>query len=459
MSKRPVQTVNLEICDLYPHPNNPRKDLGDITELTESIKKNGIMQNMTVIPGHFVNGEMVKGGYTLIIGHRRCAAAKAAGLVKVPCRIIEDMDDKEQLSIMLEENMQRNDLTIWEQANGFQMMLDFGETEESIAQKTGFSTKTVKRRVEIAKLDQKLLKEKETDESFQLSIMDLYELNRIKDIATRNRILKESRNSRDLFWRAKQAVTIEKVNANYQKLEKILKEKGISKAPKSVENEQWSGKWSKHATWDLKSDIKDEDITWKTTGMTLTYVRWYNDVHLIYPSPSAKAKNKTAAEKKLDQINKNRKAISGCMKELKKRSQIFVYGIISGEIKPIKEIEQLTGNLWSLIVESSIYVSLHHLTDLILGAMAYSNPNFNDRQQAADMIDQDNSGALPMWKQMLLIIQDNISTDFTNWQGVYEKNDCVTAFYELLMIFGFSLNEDEEKIINGTHELYTKKDS
>ena len=39
---------------------------------------------------------------------------------------------------MLEENMQRNDLTIWEQANGFQMMLDLGETEESIAEKTGF---------------------------------------------------------------------------------------------------------------------------------------------------------------------------------------------------------------------------------------------------------------------------------------------------------------------------------
>lgn len=44
---------------------------------------------------------------------------------------------------MLEENMQRNDLTIYEQAQGFQMMLDLGETAETIAEKTGFSTSTI----------------------------------------------------------------------------------------------------------------------------------------------------------------------------------------------------------------------------------------------------------------------------------------------------------------------------
>ena len=123
--------VNIGVEHIHPHPENPRKDLGDLTELVESIKKNGVMQNLTVIPLEGKNGE-----YTAIIGHRRHAAAKLAGIKELPCRIIEGLSEKEQISAMLEENMQRNDLTIWEQANGFQMMLDLGDTEEQIAEKT-----------------------------------------------------------------------------------------------------------------------------------------------------------------------------------------------------------------------------------------------------------------------------------------------------------------------------------
>ena len=42
---------------IYSHPDNPRKDLGDISELTESIKKQGVLQNLTVIPGHWMEFE------------------------------------------------------------------------------------------------------------------------------------------------------------------------------------------------------------------------------------------------------------------------------------------------------------------------------------------------------------------------------------------------------------------
>ena len=166
--------VPIEISQIYPHPDNPRKDLGDLTELVESIKKNGIMQNLTVIPGHWLtddeiamlvkiyqenpdeetrvllNKKWIDEGYTLIIGHRRHAASKLAGVRELPCRIIEGMTEKEQVSTMLEENMQRNDLTIYEQAQGFQMMLDLGETEQGIAEKTGFSRSTIRHRLNIA---------------------------------------------------------------------------------------------------------------------------------------------------------------------------------------------------------------------------------------------------------------------------------------------------------------------
>ena len=105
---------------LKPHPKNPRKDVGDVTELAESIKANGIFQPLTVLSGDCIDG------YTVVIGHRRLAAAKLAGLKKVPCNVAE-MTEQEQISTMLLENMQRNDLTVYEQAQGFQMMLDMGD--------------------------------------------------------------------------------------------------------------------------------------------------------------------------------------------------------------------------------------------------------------------------------------------------------------------------------------------
>lgn len=74
--------VNIGLEHIHPHPDNPRKDLGDLTELAESIKKNGILQNLTVIPKEGEPGE-----YLAIIGHRRSAAAKLAELRKHPAEL------------------------------------------------------------------------------------------------------------------------------------------------------------------------------------------------------------------------------------------------------------------------------------------------------------------------------------------------------------------------------------
>lgn len=148
----------IPVAQLHPHPDNPRKDLGDITELTASIKANGVLQNLTVVPraNPDVNYEELcrqyyadpteenrtklnqfrsTDGYTVIIGHRRLAAAKAAGLMELPCIVVEDMTLEEQISTMMTENMQRSDLTVYEEAEGFQMMMDFGNSVEQVADK------------------------------------------------------------------------------------------------------------------------------------------------------------------------------------------------------------------------------------------------------------------------------------------------------------------------------------
>lgn len=136
--------TNIEVTKLLQHPDNPRKNIGDVTELAESIKARGILQNLTVVPAE-------NGMYTVIIGHRRLAAAKQAGLTEVPCAVV-DMDYKTQLSTMLLENMQRSDLTVYEQAQGMQMMFDLGVSVAEIVEKTGFAETTVRKRLKIATL-------------------------------------------------------------------------------------------------------------------------------------------------------------------------------------------------------------------------------------------------------------------------------------------------------------------
>lgn len=197
----------LPVADIYPHPDNPRKDVGDVTELADSIAKRGILQNLTVMPGHWMpDGEWSDEGYTTLIGHRRTAAAKQAGIESAPCRIVTGLTKNEQVSMMLEENMQRNDLTIYEQAESFQLMLDLGDTVETLSNKTGFSKATIYHRLNLAKLDHDVIKEKENDESFQMSLKDMYELEKIDDVKERNRILSKAASSSNLKYEVERTV-------------------------------------------------------------------------------------------------------------------------------------------------------------------------------------------------------------------------------------------------------------
>ena len=124
--------VEIPITSISPHPQNPRKDLGDLTELAESIRTTGILQNLTVVQNEDYT-------YTVIIGHRRLAAAKLAGLKTAPCAVVE-MSEDDQLATMLTENMQRSDLTVYEQAEGIQLLLDRSFSIADIAEKTGFGS-------------------------------------------------------------------------------------------------------------------------------------------------------------------------------------------------------------------------------------------------------------------------------------------------------------------------------
>jgi len=121
----------IPVEQIRPTPDQPRKALGDLRELTESIRQKGVLEPLLV---RFVPREEC---YYIISGERRYHASRAAGLREVPC--IEKMaDDAETLEIALIENMQRKDLTPFEEADGlYRLASQFNYTHDEVAKKIG----------------------------------------------------------------------------------------------------------------------------------------------------------------------------------------------------------------------------------------------------------------------------------------------------------------------------------
>jgi ParB family chromosome partitioning protein len=146
---RPTQIGRLIAIDkIDPNPEQPRTEIGDLTELTASISEKGVLEPLLVKPSRLT------GRWMIIAGERRWRAATAAGLSEVPC-IEMEVDDRTVAEIALIENMQRKDLTIWEEADGLQSLCErFGYTHEEVARKVGKSRTTVTEIVSIATIPQ-----------------------------------------------------------------------------------------------------------------------------------------------------------------------------------------------------------------------------------------------------------------------------------------------------------------
>ena len=216
------------------HPENPRRDLGDLSELTESIRQNGIMQNLTVV------ADMETSKYLVVIGNRRLEAAKAAGLIELPC-VVRDLDHKTQIATMLMENMQRQDLTVYEQAQGFQMMMDLGFSAGEIADKTGFGETTVRRRIKMAEMDADLLKKvcEEGEKERQVTLLDFDRLAQVESIESRNELLKDIGAS-NFEWRLSRVLKVQRAAKMKDAAHKALE---AAKVKKLKSEDRYCGKY------------------------------------------------------------------------------------------------------------------------------------------------------------------------------------------------------------------------
>jgi len=127
----------IAIEEVQPYADQPRKERGDLTGLAESVRQKGVLEPL------LVRKHSESGKYLIISGERRYFAARMAGLAEVPC-IEKNADDSETLELALIENMQRKDLTPFEEADGVQALGDrFGLTHEEISKKISKSRSSV----------------------------------------------------------------------------------------------------------------------------------------------------------------------------------------------------------------------------------------------------------------------------------------------------------------------------
>ena len=431
----------IKLDKLEPHPDNPRKELGDLTELIDSIRAMGIMQNLTVVP---LDDQWEK--LRIVIGHRRAAAARLAGLTEVPCVIIEDMSEQDQVATMLLENIQRSDLTITEQAEGFQMMIDMGDSVAEVSRKTGFGETTIRHRVKLLELDQEVLRDKQS----QMKMTDLILLEKIKDPERKDRLLKIWGGDSNFALRVESEVEAEKLAETKAKAIELLEAAGLSS-----NTETWSmdctGKISLEA-FDGEIEIP-EGTTYYNPNVT-SYkpsIGLYKEREQVYQQESDEKKKKVEeARERLTQLRATFNKMNSMV--TKYLGEVAQKGFSDNEKALIQKTAQkavLSGGYYG---EEDIYEVLRELGIAEAGPAEMEE---NDITEALEKTDTD-----IVWLAFCVKLLRVTCISDRTWAGrvEYYENPYSKAFANLAQRLGYTYSDEEKSILNGTHELYDKEE-
>ena len=465
----------LSVSEIYAHPDNPRKDLGDLSELVESITENGIFQNLTVVEGHWMSEEEwietnkaegvskkdalasydPKGlwqynGYTAIIGHRRLAASKIAGLEKVPC-VVADLDDAEQLRTMLMENMQRADLTPYEQAQGFQMMIDLGADIKSLAKDTGFSQKTIKARLEWAKLDKDKFAEAA---SRQISLADLNSLSKIQDLSLRNKALDAigTKNFQNTYQDCLR-------EEEYQEgRKKWLAE--LEKFAKEMPEEDRERPWMKYrcvdsiSRWNItefkRPEDEEKEYFYKddNNGVCLYLLRKEEEDDAMSPEEQARAEQREKEREK-----------EGKIRSLEEKHYHMRANFLASLKPEMKQISAMFEDSVKLLIEKALEGIWLEINPRVFNDVM--GLEFDEKDFRYDLLQKQvhDSPGVAIAKIIYTFMDDPVNgyTDF-DWKDgkgfhVHEPNPELDNIYAFLCSLGYELSDEEEQMQNGTHPL------
>lgn len=461
----------IEIAELYPHPDNPRKDVGDVTELAESIKAKGILQNLTVVQGHYnPRREWTADGYTVIIGHRRLAGAKLAGLSTLPCSVV-DMSAEDQLATMLVENMQRSDLTVYEEAKGFQMMLDLGKSVKEVSEMSGFSESTVRKRVKLAELDEAKFK-KAVERG--ATLFDFAELDKVDDPEVKNKLLDsigkpDFRNDLrraidEQKHAAKISAFVEEIKEWATRIESTRYESGKQIA--TLDGADIEVKYIKNFGWWTSDSISATSPPEAYADCRLFYKVSPGEVDIYYEVTDAEREDEAA--KKAEEQHKRDKRVAEKQKFIDITARH--YQLRREFILNFNQFKQKSVEIAEFVSDTMIasYTQEYYAPDEIDSLAELLGLHLNEDEDSLDYHEYLSLKREQPERTMLLIafwLRDGKGVGYwgTSWNStVYEyvnefqDNELLDGTYRLLELLGYKMSTEEDQMRKGTHPLFSE---
>ena len=431
-----INTIReIETAKLRRHPKNVRRSYDGIDELADSIKERGIMQNMTV-----VEDPADKGYYLVVIGNRRLEAARKAGLKTCPCSVVK-MSESEQIATMLLENMQRNDLNIAEETRGVQMCLDLGMTEEELAQKTGLSKKTIRSRKRIADMNLDLAGK----DVSQITIGDLEQLTKIKTPERRQKAF-DALGTVNFDYYVANAVKEEKQEKWYEEMRKTLSFATELK-------ESYSGR--REAMWYIH---EGEDIPEQEEGFEYYYYLNWGMCYLYKVDPDREEDDgdddEAYAPREESASEKARKARN----EIGARMFAARKAFMSRPRMGVRRTATLSRLLeWMTMCA----VGQYDLDDeLFMDVIGDEPDEYEDGViTPEDAMERVCESLVAAEALVYAMLETGERIPCWDWNGRYNPNDkYMTNLYLFLTDIGYTMSEEEQQILGGTHEAYVKED-
>lgn len=429
----------INIDQLVPHPDNPRKNIGDLTELADSIKAVGIMQNLTVVP--------YEDKYRILIGHRRASAAKLAGLESLPCMIV-DMDEKDQIEIMLIENMQRSDLTVMEESQGLQMMMDMGNTIGNICEKTGFSESKVRHRIKMQELDQDVLK-KRFDECQNISIMDLQKLEQIKDQELRNEALKHI-GTPNFESKIKSCVAQER----YRSWEKEILD-FLGDMPE-IENTEEKRFFVSFREW-INNDSNMEKV--RNFDGQMYFRKGYQVINIYTDIPENETQETEKRREASRLLDERKYALKEVLERMKELRRDFVKNLSN---RDCGYFLFYTPAMQKILLAALVNGGLEEKELLNLLDVQIENEPESWKVDEWEKLLIDATKEVDIRKMLLcglyLTLEPGKYDTTFDYYAIFKIDHDFKKVYEFMNIIGYEMSDEEKQILDGTHELYVKEE-
>ena len=435
-----IKLITTSLID--PHPDNPRKT-------------NGLLTPLSVVP----HGQR----YRVIAGHRRLAACKQAGTGAVPCFVL-DLDPLQQLEAMVTENCKREQLTVLEEADAIQGMLDLGATTASVAHRLGRSADYVRDRAKAASIKTEVRASR--DDFGQLTIGQLVAIARYDGQPDRQKELAQAAGTSNFDYILR---NIERADRDRQWIESVAallveSDNGINLIPDS-EKPYSDPEWRYIGCLFPSTGTPEEAIE---------KIRELNPAAVSIHTVSQQVYLWTRRDKTADAEKEARRAAEQAERDARRRA-LEEYAAASAD----KRMAWLHGHLHGVkrdkLVETTARLGLLQIIDPFPGGFTDALTNWNDHtgsreeyEKITGITAEDAPTAArislqtddwPLEAASILAARFEWFIDPTDWTAVNDTSRRIPGYYQILQDLGYTPADDETSHLDQLIAAITEADS